>query len=167
MAAKMNVRTVLDLSIGTTLLISPSCKALKYQSHDAPVASPDSTRNTSVFASMTVIADCDPTTNTMIHENNSTMIVRMAVATLESVFLMPHFARIDVTPAKNADRNANRIHIASSFQFSKIHRLASLFYPIRYCITKNTRFQKEKRHSRISPKLCRIFQRIKIPCLPS
>ena len=26
---------------------------------------------------------------------------------------------------------------------------------------------KEKRHSWISPKLCRIFQRIKIPCLPS
>lgn len=26
---------------------------------------------------------------------------------------------------------------------------------------------KEKRHSRISPKLCRVFQRIKIPCLPS
>ena len=42
----------------------------------------------------------------MTQENSSTTMVRIAVATLESVFRMPHFARMDVTPAKKADANA-------------------------------------------------------------
>ncbi|MFR2031060.1 MAG: hypothetical protein ACLS3M_06460 [Collinsella sp.] len=40
----------------------------------------------------------------------STTQVRMAVATSESVCLMPHLARTDVTPAKKADRNAAATH---------------------------------------------------------
>jgi hypothetical protein len=39
----------------------------------------------------------------MSHENNNTTTVRIAVATFESVFLIPHFARIAVIPAKNED----------------------------------------------------------------
>lgn len=47
----------------------------------------------------------------MTQEKIRTMIVRMAVATVESVFLIPHFARIDVRPAKNAEPKAQGIHI--------------------------------------------------------
>ena len=39
----------------------------------------------------------------MIHEKIRTTTVRTAIATVESVFLIPHFARIEVTPAKNAE----------------------------------------------------------------
>ena len=48
---------------------------------------------------------CDPTTNTMSHENARTTIVRSAVARSESVFLIPHLARIEVSPAKTAEKN--------------------------------------------------------------
>jgi hypothetical protein len=41
----------------------------------------------------------------------STITVRMAVATFESVFLIPIFARIAVIPANRADPKANKIHI--------------------------------------------------------
>jgi hypothetical protein len=50
-------------------------------------------------------------TNTIIHEKIKTTIVLIAVATFESVFLIPHFASIDVIPAKNADPNAYNTHI--------------------------------------------------------
>lgn len=40
------------------------------------------------------------------HENINTTMVRIAVATFESVFLIPLFAKIEVTPAKNADPTA-------------------------------------------------------------
>lgn len=40
----------------------------------------------------------------------STTQVRMAVATSESVCLMPHLAKMDVMPAKNADANAATAH---------------------------------------------------------
>jgi hypothetical protein len=43
---------------------------------------------------------------TMIQENARTTMVRIAVARSESVFLIPHFARIDVSPAKTAERIA-------------------------------------------------------------
>ena len=57
---------------------------------------------------------CAPVTNTMSHENASTTMVRSAVATLESVFLIPHFAKIAVRPANKAEPNANIIHILGS-----------------------------------------------------
>lgn len=56
----------------------------------------------------------DPVIITMIQEKINTTIVRMAVAASESVFRIPHFARIDVNPAKTAEPNANKIHITSS-----------------------------------------------------
>ena len=57
------------------------------------------------------MVSADPTTNTMTQANSNTTTVLRAVATSESVFLIPHFARIDVIPAKNADRTAITIHI--------------------------------------------------------
>lgn len=50
----------------------------------------------------------------MNHENIKTTTVRMATATFESVFLIPHFASTDVMPAKNAEAAANAIHIVST-----------------------------------------------------
>ena len=60
------------------------------------------------------IIPMDPVIITMIHEKINTTIVRIAVAASESVFLIPHFARIAVNPAKTAEPNANTIHINSS-----------------------------------------------------
>jgi hypothetical protein len=62
----------------------------------------------------------EPTINTIIHENARTTIVLSAVAKSESVFLIPHFARIDVSPAKNAENIAEINHIASPI--SNIYR---------------------------------------------
>ena len=38
-----------------------------------------------------------------VHENNSTTTVRIAVATSESVFLIPHFAKTAVIPVKKEE----------------------------------------------------------------
>lgn len=43
-------------------------------------------------------------TKTMIHANNRTTIVRIAVATVESVSLIPHFANMEVIPAKKRNQ---------------------------------------------------------------
>ena len=66
----------------------------------------------------------EPTRNTMIQEKASTTTVRMAVATWESVFLIPHFASMEVNPANRADANASRIHIKYVLPSvpKKIHR---------------------------------------------
>ena len=58
----------------------------------------------------------------MIQEKISTIMVRIAVATVESVFRIPHFARIDVTPAKNAEPNI----ILRIFQKLKLKKLVNL-----------------------------------------
>ena len=47
----------------------------------------------------------------MTQENASTMMVRSAVATVESVLRMPHLARMEVTPAKKAEPNASTTHM--------------------------------------------------------
>ena len=52
-----------------------------------------------------------PVIITMSHEKINTTNVRIAVATSESVFLIPHFARIAVIPAKNEEPAAYSIHI--------------------------------------------------------
>ena len=44
-------------------------------------------------------------------ENRRTTIVLIAVATLESVFLIPILARIAVIPANTAEPKANKTHI--------------------------------------------------------
>ena len=63
----------------------------------------------------------EPTMATISHENSRTTIVRMAVAVSESVFRMPHFARMDVSPAKSAEPNANRIHMTMPSSYILFH----------------------------------------------
>lgn len=52
----------------------------------------------------------DPEMPAIAQANTSTTQVRMAVATSESVCLMPHLAKMDVMPAKKADANAAVTH---------------------------------------------------------
>lgn len=46
-------------------------------------------------------------------KKTKTTMVRMAVATSESVFEIPHFASMEVIPAKKAEPVAYKIHIVS------------------------------------------------------
>ena len=57
---------------------------------------------------------CEWDRNTISHEKSSTTTVRIAVATEESVFRMPHFARIAVIPAKKAEAKAKNNHISKT-----------------------------------------------------
>lgn len=52
----------------------------------------------------------------MITDITITIAVRIAVATSDGVFLIPHFARIEDTPAKNAEPIARITHIASPYR---------------------------------------------------
>ena len=74
---------------------------------------PDKTRNNKVFPPISVIPDIVPVKRTRIHEKTKTTTVRMAVATSESVFEIPHFASMEVIPAKKAEPIAYIIHIVS------------------------------------------------------
>ena len=74
---------------------------------------PDKTRNNNDFSLISEIPDNVPVKRTRIHEKTKTTIVRMAVATSESVFKIPHFASIEVIPAKKAEPVAYKIHIVS------------------------------------------------------
>jgi len=51
---------------------------------------------------------------TISQEKIRTIIVLIAVATVESIFLIPIFASTAVTPAKRAEPNANVIHTGTS-----------------------------------------------------
>ena len=55
----------------------------------------------------------EPTSAAMSQANARTTMVRTAVATSESVCLMPHLARIDVMPAKSAEPTAASIHMGN------------------------------------------------------
>lgn len=61
---------------------------------------------------MDPIVEMEPTSAAMSQAKRSTTTVRTAVATSESVWRMPHLARMDVMPAKSADAQAARIHRA-------------------------------------------------------
>lgn len=74
---------------------------------------PDKTRNNSVFSLISVIPDSVPVIKVITHEKTKTTMVRMAVATSESVFEIPHFASMEVIPAKKAEPVAYKIHIVS------------------------------------------------------
>ena len=78
------------------------------------MASPESVRNSQVFPLISVIVPAEPTIITIIMDMISTTIVRTAVATVESVLRIPHFASIAVIPAKNAEPAANKSHICNS-----------------------------------------------------
>ena len=62
-------------------------------------------------AGVSAMLPMEPAAAAAIQENISTTIVRSAVAKSESVFRMPHLARIAVMPAKNADNIAIISHI--------------------------------------------------------
>ena len=61
---------------------------------------------------------CEPTMNTISHEKIRTTIVRMAVATVESVLRMPHLASTAVSPANSAEPNAYKIHMMRHLPFN-------------------------------------------------
>src|SRR5690554_2980057 len=71
-------------------------------------------RNNNVLLLTSASVRWEPTINTISQEKRSTTIVRMAVATLESVFLTPILERIAVNPAKIADPKANKTHISAT-----------------------------------------------------
>ena len=56
--------------------------------------------------------------NTISHEKIRTTIVRMAVATVESVLRMPHLASTAVSPANSAEPNAYKIHMMCQLPFN-------------------------------------------------
>ena len=56
--------------------------------------------------------------NTISHEKIRTTIVRMAVATVESVLRMPHLASTAVSPANSAEPNAYKIHMMRHLPFN-------------------------------------------------
>ena len=73
--------------------------------------SPDKIKNINILTLISFISDADPTIKTISHENNSTTIVRRAVARFELTFRKPILARIAVIPANPADKNAKTSHI--------------------------------------------------------
>ncbi len=79
------------------------------------MARPERMRNRSDVGFISVIVPKEPATNTMIHEKTRTTMVRKAVARWESVFLMAHLPRIDVSPAKTAERTAVMIQNINVF----------------------------------------------------
>ena len=67
------------------------------------MAAPDKIKNSKDRGGISVILSAEPTINTITHEKARTTIVQIAVAMSESVFLIPHFASIAVSPANNAE----------------------------------------------------------------
>ena len=74
------------------------------------MATPERMRKISVLLLRPVRSVCTPAMKTMTQEKIRTTQVRSAVATLESVFLIPHLAKTAVIPANRADAKANTIH---------------------------------------------------------
>ena len=70
------------------------------------MAAPDRMRNKRVLPLTSRNWSTEPAASAMPHEKTSMTTVRTAVATVEFVLLIPHFARIDVTPAKKAEPTA-------------------------------------------------------------
>ena len=77
----------------------------------------------------------------MSQEKKSTIMVRMAVATVESVFRMPHLARIEVTPAKRADKSAKSTHMIIPF-FR--HSRSRVGFPLLSSCSTGTYFSRKK-----------------------
>ena len=67
------------------------------------MAIPESTRNIQLFAVISCIPLCAPVIKTIPHAIISTTIVLIAVARFEFMSLIPIFASIEVSAAKNAD----------------------------------------------------------------
>lgn len=67
------------------------------------MARPERIRKIHVLALRDVMVGPEPTIHTISHEKSSTAMARMAVAASESVFRMPHLARIAVSLANSAE----------------------------------------------------------------
>ena len=93
-------------------------------------------RNTKDLVLIKVKLLIEPATAVIISEKISTTTVRIAVATSESVFLIPHFASMAVMPAKKADKTAVNIHIfiaSMGNTISKNHLMANIsIRPLRF-----------------------------------
>ena len=84
------------------------------------MAIPDRIRNIHVMTPTVSIPAAAPVRNTNSQENSSTTAVRIAVARVESVFLMPIFAKIAVIPANKAEPQARPSHMTiKSFHYHK------------------------------------------------
>ncbi len=73
------------------------------------MARPESARNNHDLGAMEAICPKEPATPTMTQVNTTTTQVRSAVATSESVVLMPHLASTDTMPANSAEAKAAAI----------------------------------------------------------
>ena len=62
---------------------------------------------------MDATSPAEPVMKAISQAKNRTTTVLQAVARVESVFLIPHFARIEVSAEKNADPKANTRYISS------------------------------------------------------
>ena len=91
--------------------------------------SPERMRNNRVLEEMEEKSFTDPTIITMTKEKNSTTMVLRAVATVESVFFIPHLANMEVRPAKKAERKANSTHMISS---TSIYSTTNSLFPHPY-----------------------------------
>lgn len=76
-----------------------------------PVAQPEKIRKIHALIDRAWIVFCEFAKKTVIHENIKIITVLMAVATVASVFFMPHFAKMAVSPEKTAEIAANKTHI--------------------------------------------------------
>jgi hypothetical protein len=106
------VRIVEDLSTGVTRMTSPRAIARKPVSQAAPVASPEATRKTQVRVDRDDMLPAVPWSATTSHARTATTTVRRAVARWELTPSIPILARTAVSPAKRADPQARRIHMA-------------------------------------------------------
>ena len=105
------------------------------------MAKPERIRKIQVLAEMLPIPSREPTISTMKKDMRRTTIVRRAVATVESVFRMPHLARIEVTPAKRADKSAKSTHMIIPF-FR--HSRSRVGFPLLSSCSTGTYFSRKK-----------------------
>ena len=101
----------LSLSIGATRDAGPSCSARKEQSHERPVANPESVRNSQVRGDGMWKLPSDRVAKAIAQASNTTTLVRTAVAKFESTPATPSFAKIAVAAANSADNSAQKSHV--------------------------------------------------------
>lgn len=73
-------------------------------------------RNSQLRGSSAPTAPLEPATQTIAQPKSATTMVRRAVARWELTPSMPSLAKTAVTPAKNVEAKAYRIHIRASGQ---------------------------------------------------
>lgn len=84
------------------------------------MATPDNIKKRSVLPLIKGMVLYEPDKKTINHKNSSMITVLMAVAMLESVFLIPILAKTAVIPAQNAEQNASNTHNFGASLFLKL-----------------------------------------------